>query len=201
LLTNQWLKTFEDCCKVQRGIKFKKIKYQFEKEYIFSIPDRDDFLIDMCNECSGNTLILFDQIRQYGKDFYEKLKANYSGKVFFVYGDTDGYERQAIRKIVEKEKNAIIVASYGVFSTGVSIKNLHNLIFAETPGKKKIRVIQSIGRLLRKHEHKSVVRLFDIADDLSYKGKANYMITQFMERINLYINEGHEYEILQEKIE
>ena len=77
------------------------------------------------------------------------IKENTNGrKIFFVYGGTDSDTREQIRHIVESESDAIIVVSYGVFSVGVNIRNLHNIIFA-SPSKSRIRNLQSIGRGLR----------------------------------------------------
>ena len=83
--------------------------------------------------------------------------------------------REQVRAITENESNAIIVASYGTFSTGINIKNLHNVIFA-SPSKSRIRNLQSIGRVLRKGDRKSKATLYDIADDISYKSRKNYTL-------------------------
>jgi superfamily II DNA or RNA helicase len=115
-------------------------------------------------------------------------------KVFFVSGAVGGDEREEIRKIVETEPNAIIVASFGTFSTGVNIKNLHNVIFA-SPSKSRIRNLQSIGRGLRKSETKTESTLYDIADDMSWKSKKNYTLLHFMERIKTYNEEKFDYKI------
>ena len=99
-----------------------------------------------------------------------------------------------MREIVEKEQNAIIVASYGTFSTGINIKRLHNIVFA-SPSKSRIRNLQSIGRGLRKADDKDKVTLYDIADDLSWKKNLNYTLNHFSERINIYSKENFNYEI------
>ena len=95
---------------------------------------------------------------------------------FFVHGGTDADTREQIRHIVESERNAIIVASYGVFSVGINIRNLHNIVFA-SPSKSRIRNLQSIGRGLRKSENKDIATLYDIADDLSY-GSSHQLYTR-----------------------
>jgi superfamily II DNA or RNA helicase len=115
-------------------------------------------------------------------------------KVFFVHGGVDGEEREAIRNIVEKETNAIIVASYGTFSTGINIRNLHNVIFA-SPTKSRIRTLQSIGRGLRISDTKDSMTLFDIADDLSHNKKKNYTLNHLVERVKMYSAEGFPYEL------
>ena len=103
-------------------------------------------------------------------------------------------EREKARAIVEKETNAIIVASYGTFSTGINIKNLHNIIFA-SPSKSRIRNLQSIGRGLRLGDNKVNATLYDIADDMQYKSKENFTLKHFQERISIYTEEEFDYEI------
>jgi superfamily II DNA or RNA helicase len=115
-------------------------------------------------------------------------------KVFFVYGGVEAEERERIRFITEKSDNAIIIASYGTFSTGINIRNLHNIVFA-SPSKSRIRNLQSIGRGLRLKDNNSAATLYDISDDLSYNGKENYTLQHFRERINIYTSESFNYEI------
>ena len=107
----------------------------------------------------------------------------------------DAQERELIREITENEKNAIIVASYGTFSTGINIKRLHNVIFA-SPSKSRIRNLQSIGRVLRKGRLKSKAILYDIADDCTCNSKRNYTLNHFIERIKIYNEENFNYEIV-----
>jgi hypothetical protein len=115
-------------------------------------------------------------------------------KVFFIYGKTDVEVREDVRKIVEQEKDSIIIASYGTFSTGINIRNLHNVVFA-SPSKSRIRNLQSIGRGLRKSDTKDSATLYDIADDLRYKKHENYTIKHFAERIKIYGDEKFRYKI------
>jgi hypothetical protein len=117
-------------------------------------------------------------------------------KIFFVYGGVDAEEREKVREITEKENDAIIVASYGTFSTGINIKNLHNIVFA-SPSKSRVRNLQSIGRVLRKGENKNKAILYDIADDITYKSKKNYTLNHLIERIKIYNEEKFNYEIIQ----
>ena len=143
----------------------------------------------------GNTLCLFQLVEKHGKLLYEQVKKLAKNrKVFFVYGGVDSLEREKIRAIVEKEKNAIIIASFGTFSTGINIRNLHNIVFA-SPSKSKIRVLQSIGRGLRRTKNKIEVLIFDIADDISYRTRRNFTLNHFMERINIYNEQQFNYEI------
>jgi superfamily II DNA or RNA helicase len=144
---------------------------------------------------NGNTLLLFQYVDKHGKVLLDMIEKESNGrKVFYVSGSVDGEERERIRKIVETEKDAIIVASFGTFSTGVNIKNLHNIIFA-SPSKSRVRNLQSIGRGLRKSDTKDSATLFDIADDMSWKSKKNFTLLHFMERIKIYNEEKFEYKI------
>ena len=122
-------------------------------------------------------------------------KVDEKRKVFSVSGNTQTSDREAIRGIVEKQKNAIIVASLGTFSTGINIRRLHNVIFA-SPSKSRIRILQSIGRQLRKSEHKETAKLFDIADDLTWKSHQNYTLKHFLERVRIYNEEKFDYKMI-----
>ena len=115
-------------------------------------------------------------------------------KAYYVYGGTDAESREKVRELVELEKDSVICASYGVYSTGVNIRNIHNIVFA-SPSKSRIRNLQSIGRGLRKSETKSSASLYDIADDLTYNDRKNYTLNHFMERIKIYTSEHFPYHI------
>ena len=126
---------------------------------------------------------------------YEAIEDKAKDKqVSFVHGGVDATRRETIRELTEKSDNAIIVASYGTFSTGINIRNLHNIIFA-SPSKSRIRNLQSIGRGLRLKDNNTHATLYDIADDLTYNGKENYTLAHFRERINIYSEEDFDYEI------
>ena len=135
--------------------------------------------------------------RSHGAVLYEKINKNKgeNRKVFFIHGGVDAEERELVREITERENNAIIVASYGTFSTGINIKNLHNVIFA-SPSKSRIRNLQSIGRVLRKGKDKVKATLYDISDDCSTKSRKNYTLNHFIERIKIYNEEKFNYDII-----
>ena len=97
-------------------------------------------------------------------------------------------------QMLGKEKDAIIVASYGTFSTGINIRAINNIVFA-SPSKSRIRVLQSIGRGLRQSEDKSKVKLFDVSDNISYKSRQNFTYRHFLQRLNIYKEEQFKYEI------
>ena len=167
--------------------------YAEEINYLVGNDRRNRFIINLSDNLEGNTLCLFQLVVKHGKILYDEMK-NFDRQVFFVYGGTNAETRENIRAITEKEKNAIIVASYGTFSTGVNIRNLHNIVFA-SPSKSKIRVLQSLGRGLRKTATKRAVRLFDISDDLTHKSHRNFTLNHFYERINIYNEEQFDYKI------
>jgi len=171
-------------------------KYQDEIDYLVGSNSRQNFIRNLSLKLEGNTLVLFQLVEKHGKNLHKIIdeKSDDDRKVFYIFGGVEADEREAIRGIVEKEKNAIIVASYGTFSTGVNIKNLHNIIFA-SPSKSRIRNLQSIGRGLRLGDNKVSATLYDIADDLTYKSKENFTLKHFQERINIYTEEEFDYEI------
>tara|TARA_R110000787_G_scaffold64825_8_gene146284 strand:- start:1350 stop:2837 length:1488 start_codon:yes stop_codon:yes gene_type:complete len=173
-----------------------KMNYQDEIDYIVSHNRRNTFIRNLTISLNGNTLLLFQYVEKHGKILYDIIskKAEEGRKVFFVYGGTDADTRENIRAITENESNAIIIASYGTFSTGINIRNLHNIIFA-SPTKSRIRNLQSIGRGLRKGDAKDKAVLFDISDDLRHKTKINYTLNHFAERVKIYNSEEFEYKI------
>jgi len=174
--------------------KFMKDQnYQDEVDLLVRDERRNKFIVDLTTHLKGNTLVLFQFVEKHGSVLYDMMK-DLDRKVFYVWGGTDTKTREDIREITEKEKNAIIVASYGTFSTGINIRNLHNVVFS-SPSKSRIRVLQSIGRGLRTNQNKSGATLLDIADDLTWKSRQNFTLRHFMERINIYNEEEFDYEI------
>jgi superfamily II DNA or RNA helicase len=174
----------------------KKKKYQEEVDFLVQNEKRNKFISNLALDQEGNTVVLFQFVEKHGKPLYEMIKreAHEKRKVFFVSGETDVKTREEIRHITEKEKNAIIVASFGVMSTGTNIRNLHNVIFA-SPSKSSIKVLQSIGRVLRLSDDGVGARLYDLADDLSYNSWVNYTLKHGAERVKIYANEKFKYKI------
>jgi len=176
-------------------IQIKNVKFQDEMDYIVTHERRNKFLTNLALDQKGNTLVLFQYVEKHGKPLHDQIKVKSKNrKVFFVYGGTETDDRERIRAITEKLDNTIIVASYGTFSTGINIRNLHNIIFA-SPTKSPIRVLQSIGRGLRLGEQKDTAKVYDISDDFSYKDKRNFTLGHFMERINIYSEQEFDYEL------
>jgi superfamily II DNA or RNA helicase len=165
-------------------------EWQDELDYLFSYEPRNRFIKNLALSLNGNTLLLFQRIDKHGKILYDMIcKEAIDRKVFFVHGGVAGDERNQIRAIVEKETNAIVIASEGTFSTGINIKNLHNGIKSAS-SKGRIRNLQSIGRGLRLGSDKSEFNWFDIADDMKYKGKNNTTLNHLLERVKIYNKEG-----------
>ena len=169
--------------------------YQEEINYIISHEKRNNFIKNLALSLQGNTLILFSRVEAHGEILYESINSSVTDdrKVFFVHGGVEADERESIREITEEESNAIIVASYGTFSTGINIKRLHNIIFA-SPSKSRIRNLQSIGRVLRKGKGKVRAMLYDIADDITCDHIRNYTLNHLVERIKVYNEENFNYE-------
>ena len=172
--------------------------YEDELQYIIGHPKRNRFIRNLAVDLRGNTLVLFSRVATHGQILFDSINSSVKDgrKVFYVHGGVEAEEREEVRTITESESNAIIVASYGTFSTGINIKNLHNVIFA-SPSKSRIRNLQSIGRVLRKGDKKSKAVLYDIADDISYKSRKNYTLNHLVERIKIYNEEQFNYEIIQ----
>lgn len=171
----------------------KGMDYQSELEYIVMNTARNNFIKNLVLSLKGNSLVLFQLVEKHGKILYPLIKEAAGDRhVFFVYGGTDVEQREQIRSITEKESDAIIVASYGTFSTGINIRNLHNVIFA-SPSKSRIRNLQSIGRGLRLGDNKTEATLFDIADDFRIGKFTNFTLKHFTERVKIYEEEKFNY--------
>jgi superfamily II DNA or RNA helicase len=188
-------------CLVLKHSPQKFETYNDEIEYLISHEQRNSFIKNLTLDLKGNTLILYSRVEAHGKVLYDLINKNKQDdrKLFFVHGGVDAEEREQVREITETENNAIIVASYGTFSTGINIKNLHNVIFA-SPSKSRIRNLQSIGRVLRKGANKVKAILYDIADDCTKNSKRNYTLNHFIERIKIYNEENFNYEIITIKL-
>lgn len=179
----------------------KNNQYQDEIDFLISHERRNNFITNLVTDRKGTSLILFQYVKKHGKVLYEMVKERV-GKdrpVFFVHGGTDTATREAIRHAAENGDDAIIVASFGTFSTGINIPSIETIVFA-SPSKSKIRNLQSIGRGLRLKEGKSSCELFDIADDLSWKSWKNHTLNHFGERIKTYSEEKFDFKIIEVSI-
>lgn len=176
-------------------------KYNYSDEMLWLIHNdkRNKFIANLSKTLKGNTLILFQFVEKHGKYLHELVSGD-GRQTFFVHGGTDIEDREHVRRLLEQNDSCIVVASYGTFSTGISIKRLHNIIFA-SPSKSRIRVLQSIGRQLRVSEHKEFAKLYDIGDDLSWKSKKNHTLRHFSERIKIYQSEKFDFRPILLKME
>ena len=176
--------------------QFKQIKYADELEFLVGHEKRNKYIRNLVLSLEGNTLLLFRLVKKHGRILYDMIeeKTDDDRKTFFVFGGTETEVREQIRAIAETERDAIIVASYGVFSTGINIRNLHNIVFA-SPSKSRIRNLQSIGRGLRLSDNNQETVLYDIADDLRWKNRKNYAYRHHEDRMKIYSEEKFPYKI------
>lgn len=183
------LKHTEEVCQ-----EMKDKSYPDELKYLIESENRNRFIRNLAVSLDKNTLVLF-QMKKHGRKLYEMIKEKMGErKVFFVDGDVETQVREEIRKIMEIENDAIVVASFGTFSTGINIRNLHNIIFA-SPSKSRVRNLQSIGRGLRQSSGKEQATLYDIADDLRIKKHINFTLQHFIERVKIYNEEQFSFKI------
>ena len=169
--------------------------YQSEIDFLVKDELRNRFIKNLALSLTGNTLLLFNYVEKHGKPLFDAIsKEVIDRNVYFISGSVDGKDREHIRATIEKESNSIIVASFGTSSTGINIKNLHNIIFS-SPSKSRIRNLQSIGRALRTSDTKESATLYDIADDLSWKSSSNHTIRHFIERVKIYNEENFPYKV------
>jgi len=179
----------------------KRVTYQEEIKWIINNSKRNKFISTLACTLYGNSLLLFNYVDTHGKPLYELISKQCGDdrKVFFIHGGTDTEQREEIRQIIDKEENAILIASYGTCSTGINIKNIHNIIFS-SPSKSVIRVLQSIGRGLRKSKTKDKVKLYDISDDLCYRKYKNHTMKHLEERTRIYTNENFSWKSVKIKL-
>jgi superfamily II DNA or RNA helicase len=171
--------------------EYSKKNYQEEMQYLIASEARNKFIRNLALSMEKNTLVLFQMVEKHGQILYDMIRTaeKLNGrKVYFIHGKVNTEDRELVRAIMEKESNAIVVASYGTFSTGTNIRNLHNIIFA-SPSKSRVRNLQSIGRGLRNAEGKTMATLYDIADDMRHKKYMNFTLRHFVERVKIYTSE------------
>jgi superfamily II DNA or RNA helicase len=172
----------------------KKLKYQEEMDWIVSNTERNDFITKLATNLPGNTLVLFNYVEKHGKPLYTMIENETEKETHLIYGGTDVKQREDIRKLMDQRSNVILIASYGTCSTGINIKNINNIVFA-SPSKSVIRVLQSIGRGLRKSEEKEMLTVYDISDDLRYKSHTNHTYNHMKSRLKIYKNENFNYNV------
>jgi superfamily II DNA or RNA helicase len=194
LIEKKYLSNLHIKCLVLEHPKEKRQHFDYAEEFEFLSVDekRNKFIANLAKYESGNSLVLCRYISQL--DILYEMISN-DKETYKVYGNTPTQEREEVRRLVEVGNDIVIVASYGVFSTGINIKRLHNIVFA-SPYKSQIKVLQSLGRGLRVADDKDQLNVFDIVDDLTFKNKENFTLKHFRERINIYNSEQFEYDII-----
>ena len=169
--------------------------YNDEIEYLGEHEGRNNFIANLATSLEGNVLVLFTRVDGHGIPLYELIESKTDRPVHMIHGGIDVNVREEVRCIAEKSENNIILGSYGTMSTGVNIKKLHHVIFA-SPSKSRVRVLQSIGRGLRKGKGKDSCLLYDIADDFRENGvKENFTLRHLAERIKFYVEEDFTYRL------
>jgi len=184
----------DEICKANKGASYTE-----EMDFLCTHIDRNNFIKNLTLSTKSNTLVLFQYVEKHGKPLFNLISQSTDRKVFLIYGKTPVEERERIRILMAKEKDAIIVASYGVYQQGINIKSIEHIILA-SPSKSKIRVIQSIGRGLRLNIGKFFCTLYDIADNLKWKSKKNHTLEHALERYKLYSSEDFDMKIYEVKI-
>jgi len=174
----------------------KGADYNTESQFLINHKERTQFIKDLVVSLKGATFVLF-RIIAHGKELYKEISKE--RKCYLVYGETEADLREAIRQLADVDERTIVVASYGVFALGVNVPNLCNVVFA-SPYKAKIKVLQSIGRSLRKTETKFNVYVWDVVDDLSIGSHKNFGTKHYLERIKIYNKEQFDYTIRRRKL-
>jgi superfamily II DNA or RNA helicase len=179
-----------------KEIKNTSQKYPAEREFLVNNQKRNMFIRNLLWSLKGqNNLVLFDLVEKHGKILEPMLRKD-DRQLHFIYGGVSGDERERIRHLVENDpiKQHDILASFGTFSTGVNLKKLDNVIFA-SGSKSEVKVLQSIGRALRKGNGSDKATLYDIADDISVGSFENYTLQHFKKRIEIYGQEQFSFRV------
>jgi superfamily II DNA or RNA helicase len=184
---------------------FDKAKLlSLEKDLAIESKKRLKFILSLLQKTKNNALVLFGSVEKgYGKKIKDTLREMTSEKeVYYVDGGTPSENRNEYKKLMEEGDNKILVASFGTFATGISIKNLHYVFLVES-FKSETIIKQSIGRGMRQLDGKDKVVIVDIVDDyrvleerngktyLKKGQKPNYLYKQGGERLDIYKSEGY----------
>lgn len=183
------LKYDADTCK-----QVKDFNYQQELDFVVQHVKRNRFIANLALSLEGNTLILYQFVDKHGEVLYNLIKSMTPDNrpISIVHGGVEADDRESIRHTINQSDRSIVLGSYGTFSTGINIPNLHNIIFA-SPSKSRIRVLQSIGRGLRRTDDKTTMTLYDIADDLRTGKTMNYLLDHYIERTTFYDEQQFSY--------
>lgn len=170
--------------------------YNLERKLVISNKARLNYIVDFINKTSKNSLVLFQSVKdEYGRNIWNGIReTNASKEAFYVDGDTNEQLREEYKSRMETGENKVLIATYGTFSTGISINNLHNIFLVESY-KSEVLIKQSLGRGMRKMEGKEKVNIIDFVDDFSTVGYKNYLMKHSEARIAIYKNENFDYKI------
>lgn len=175
------------------AVNMNGAEYKDEIEYIISHESRNRLIATMALSLKGNVAIMFERIDAHMMLVYELLAAQ-KKNVFVINGEVKTEVRRQIQAAMEEGEDITLLATYGTMQQGVSIKKLHHLILAH-PSKSYIRVIQTLGRLMRLHSSKDVAWIWDLVDNLSYNGSRNHALRHSHERYKFYLTERHPVEL------
>ena len=170
--------------------------FSIERKLVVSSDKRLNYIVDFISKTSKNSLVLFQSVGEgYGKRIYDILREIQAEKeIYYVDGDTDPQQRDYFKNKMEEGVNKVMVASFGTLSTGVSMKNIHNIFLTESY-KSEVLIKQSLGRGMRLYEGKEKVNIIDFVDDFSWDGSDNYLMKHSNERIEIYKREKFDYKI------
>lgn len=170
--------------------------YNIERKLVIESEKRLRYVVDFISKTSKNSLVLFQSVKdEYGKQIWNRLRDLSSDReVFYVDGDTDESLREEYKNRMSSGENKVLIATYGTFSTGISINNLHNIFLVESY-KSEVLIKQSLGRGMRKMEGKDKVNVIDFVDDFSTPKYNNYLMKHSEARIQIYRNENFKYKI------
>lgn len=176
--------------------KVRPMTYQEEIEFLFTMPKRNDFIVDLVSQMKGNVLVLCQYVDKHAIPLHDLMREKIPKhrNVYLIVGKVDPEEREKIRKILETETDAVLVASIKSFATGSNVKNLRHVVFT-APTKSMVTTLQSIGRAIRKSPTKTKATLHDIADNLTYKSRKNFAQEHFLKRLQIYSVEKFPYKI------
>jgi superfamily II DNA or RNA helicase len=174
----------------------KPLPYHKQKILIATNKKRIDFVVNLVKHIDNNILVLFDLVEKHGIILYDKMQSSIPTRnIYYIDGKSDDNYRESVRQLVDKDKNAIIIASAPTFSTGINIRNLHSLVFA-LPSKSEINILQSIGRALRKKDGINKAVVYDIVDDMTDRSFKNYAWKHFQARLEIYQREQFDYRVM-----
>jgi len=167
--------------------KLSNNAYRNELDYLYNHRQRNLLISKLSEKIPNNTLILVNHIL-HGEKLFETMSSIANKQVFFIRGEVSVEDRDKVKAIMESHDNVVCIAISAIFSTGINIKNIHNIMFV-AGGKSFIRTVQSIGRGLRLHNNKSKLVIYDICDDLKYSKQHNMSRREIYEKEKIVFSE------------